>query len=540
MTKHLNFIIFLLFSAFTLLINVGSYGVVETSDARYAEISREMFQNKDYIHPNFLDVHHYHKPPLTYQITALGYELFGTNAFGARFFLQIAVIVQLLLVYAISLLLFNDRKTALWSSIIYFSFPIVLISSRNLTTDAFLTTFVLGAIYFWIKYRQSGYYKYLYLFTLSLAFGFLTKGPVIFIVPLPFIVLFNRIERPKQTWSFHHLTAWLLFLIVAGYWFFYLIYENPTFLDYFLGRQTVDRFSKNAFNRTEPFWYFLVFSPLIGLPWLIGILFNFKKYINKVLTKNIYTVLALSFIIPLLFFSISSSKRILYILPIYGLLAILLSQLLAKLKDKQWKKLLMIISVFAVLISLGIIILKFAKVDWIVSNWLIILSIVLLSVVFFIVRSKYTLSTKSVLISVITTGYLLVAGSHIMSKNELEINSSKPVSEFIINQKLNDRNIYIYNSLKPSIAFHLNQSIISLYDGNDNVLREKQFETDNTWQSFWYDLSQATDNENNKLKAQLEKPSVIISYKKPIKEERSWLIESFSHSTKIGKYYIYY
>ena len=101
--KTNSLIILLIIAAFSLLINVGSYGVVESSDARYAEIGRAMYLSGDYLHPNLMEVHHYHKPPFTYQITALGYRIFGINAFGARFFLQIAVLIQIILVYYLSL-----------------------------------------------------------------------------------------------------------------------------------------------------------------------------------------------------------------------------------------------------------------------------------------------------------------------------------------------------------------------------------------------------------------------------------------------------
>ena len=136
-----------------LTFNLGSWGITETSESRYAEISREMLVNNDYVHPKLLGIHHYHKPPITYQITTLGYKIFGVNEFGARFFLQIAILIQLILVYNITLLFYKKKKIAFSAMLIYFSFPIVIISSRNLTTDAYLTTTVLASIFFWLYYK---------------------------------------------------------------------------------------------------------------------------------------------------------------------------------------------------------------------------------------------------------------------------------------------------------------------------------------------------------------------------------------------------
>lgn len=146
MKRNLNLIIILVIPGIALLVNSGSYGVMETNEARYAEIAREMNESGDFLNPLFLNILYYHKPPFTYGLTVLGYKLIGVSNFSARFFLQIAILIQLFLVCQLTMLLFKKKQTALWAALIYFSFPVVLISSRNLTTDTYLSTFVLTSI----------------------------------------------------------------------------------------------------------------------------------------------------------------------------------------------------------------------------------------------------------------------------------------------------------------------------------------------------------------------------------------------------------
>lgn len=537
--KTNSLIFFLIIAAFALLVNVGSYGVVESSDARYAEIGRAMYISSDYLHPNLMEVHHYHKPPLTYQITALAYSIFGINAFAARFFLQIAVLLQIILVYYLSLELFNNRKTALWAALIYFSFPLVLVSSRNLTTDAYLTTFALLSIYAWVKYRKSGKYAYLYLFTISLALGFLTKGPVIFIVPLSFVITYNRIEKAKNTFNFNHIVAWLLFLGIASSWFIYLANHNQTFVDYFLGKQTVDRFSKNAFNRSEPFWYFWVYAPLTGLPWLFILPFMIKNSKDRFTKNSFYTVLVISFLIPLIFFSISSSKRILYILPFYSMFALLTAQLLDKASDKSLKKYKNFIFGYALLILSAFAVSVFINTGFLISIGLSVFAIMtLVFVIWLFFSNRFNLKTKQVYITFIVSVFLVIGSSKVMSDNQLKVNSNKPVTDFLIQKNLSNRTILIYNTRKPSIEFHLNKTVISLYDGNNNLNRETQFEDNLNWKKYLINLK--VDQEIIYLKQVLEQPTVLLTYKHNLPEKRKWIIEQYKNRKKIGKWMIYW
>ncbi len=535
-----SLIVILIIAVFALLINVGSYGVVESSDARYAEISRAMYLSGDYIHPNLMEVHHYHKPPFTYQITALGYALFGINAFGARFFLQIALLIQLILVYYLALELFNKRETALWSALIYFSFPLVLISTRNLTTDAFLNTFALLSMYAWVKYRKSGNYSYLYLFTLSWALGFLTKGPVIFIVPLFFLIGYNRIEKAKNKFSIHHVLAWLIFFVIGFSWVIYLIAENPGFVDYFLGKQTVDRFAdKSAFHRTEPFWYFWAFAPLVGLPWLLLLPFMIKNRQDLFKKRSIYRVLAVSLLIPLIFFSISSSKRILYILPLYSLFALLIAQLLDVETDKKTKIYTNFNLGWAVLLLGAFIIAPFVDTEIQISKLLAVFAGIFLLFIFWLYRApQFNLKLKAVYIAFTVSVFLVIGSSKVMSDNELLINSNKPLTDFLIKENLNKRTILIYNTRKPSIEFGLNKPVVSLYDGDYDLNRETQFETDNNWKKYLINLQ--NEQETSYLMELQKKPTVFLVYKNSLPDNRKFLIENYQNRKVMKKWTIYY
>lgn len=539
MTKHKEILLLLLAAAFVLIFTAGSYGVIETSDARYAEIGREMFISGDWLHPNLLDVHHYHKPPVTYQITALGYELFGVNAFGARFFLQVAILLQILFVYLLTLQFAQEKKVALWAAAIYFSFPIVLIASRNLTTDAFLSTFTLLGIYSWVMYRKSGKFPWFYAFTVSLALGFLTKGPVVFLAPSIFALFYNRLERSKREWSIHHLAAWILFLVIAASWFVYLAFDNPAFWDYFIGRQTVDRFSNNVFHRSEPFWYFIVLAPLLGMPWLLVLPWFIKKLKIRFSPKSIEGVLLLSVALPLLFFSLSASKRILYILPLYPLLAVAVALMLEKIKEKS-RVPLRLTGSYALLLFLALGIAPWIPGKIAFPSFLTLSSLALIGLLAWFWRSDFWgEKSKSVLISFVAAAYTLLAATALFTYSVESFKIARPATEWIRNNHLDDREILIYNRRLPSVAFEMNRSVVSLYDGDRSLNREVAFEKDDKWKHYLYNLGKKSEQE--RLKALLKNNhTLLIVYRGSLPKKHQWLESHYREKKCLGRWTIYY
>ncbi|QNP52328.1 glycosyltransferase family 39 protein [Hymenobacter qilianensis] len=138
-------------------VGLGAWGPLESSEARYAEIGREMLVTGDWLHPRLLGIQHFHKPPLTYWLTAAGLTIFGPHAAGVRILPVLAVLLQVLLMYKLGELLFKgDRARALAAAVVYGTLPVVLISALNVTTDAYLATLELAAAYGILRYYAGG------------------------------------------------------------------------------------------------------------------------------------------------------------------------------------------------------------------------------------------------------------------------------------------------------------------------------------------------------------------------------------------------
>lgn len=533
----------LLISFILLIVNLGSWGLTETSEARYAEIGKEMLERGDYLHPKLMGISHYHKPPFTYQITALGYKIFGINEFGARFFLQLALIFQLLLVFKLGELLFKDRNLALSAMLIYFSLPIVLIASRNLTTDLYLTTTVLGALYFWLKYNLGGLKKiHLYLFFIMLGIGCEIKGPIGLIFVLVFMVSYYVITKRKPRLNFHHFLGFVLFMLLAVGWYLLVLRERPILWEYFFEGQLVDRIVSKSFHRSKPFWFYFFTIPLVGLPWVIFLVHQSANKFRKMKSnKSIELVLLTSLIVIFMIFSLFKTKLILYILPAFGFVALLTARLLSQAKELVLKTYNKIIFVIASIFSTSIIVLSFLELNF-QFNGLLALAIGFTSFISFLILLKG--SYKKPYLKTIWLGYtfgclVLIMGTDFMIQNQASLNSTKPVMNFISQELPEVNTILVYNYLLPSAEFYSKKKIVTLNNGHNTVQRETQFESNDNWKYFNLDLR--TGNGREKTISTLQKSTVLITKKKyNIDSKALFLLENFKHYKDFGVWRIYY
>ena len=530
----------LLVSAVLLLFHSGKWGVIETSEARYAEISKAMFLNKDYIHPKLLEINHFHKPPVTYYITVLGYKIFGVDEFGARFFLQIAILIQLILIYNITLLLFKEKRLALTAVLIYFSLPLVLISSRNLTTDAYLNTFILTSVYLWLYYKERRKPFLLYLYYLTLGVIFETKGPVGLLFPVIFIISHKIIFKEKLEKNIHQFFGILLFLVVSAAWYLALAIKNPNIIDYFINHQLKDRMLTNAFNRGKPFWYYLVTVPLVGLPWFIILLVYLKSKFKQIL-KERKTMLILYVTVLTIFvlFSAFDTKLIFYVLPMFGFMAVLTAKILSEVSQKT-------LDIYnKVILGLGILFLFVLFLASVVNigyrfNLTFAIILTISNVIAYLLVLKYLSGyLKTATLSYLFGCLLLVSGTIILTENQDQLNSTKHTVSFIDTQLKDVKNIVVYNYLLPSTKFYSDKAIITLNDGYYTANRETQFETNSNWKKHLIDVR--TETGRQQADSIVRHQSVLISRKKVELPDYLDFLNHLPYQKKeFGKWVIYY
>lgn len=524
--------------AILMLATSGLWGVVETSEARYSEIAREMLRSGDWLHPRLMDIYHYHKPPLTYWVTAASFSIFGVNSFAARFFLTVAWCIQVFLVFRIARMLFKkDEQVAYFAALIYATSPIVLISVRGLTTDAYLTTFILLAIYAWIKFLDTAKVRFLYAMAAATGLGFLTKGPVVLVLPVFAIIgLSTWYPRPFPGMGKIALGV-LLFLGIAFWWFIFLTLEDARFADYFFFRHVVDRIAHaEVFARAEPWYYYLPLIPAIYIPWIAVLLLR-KGERSERATEFRRLVIRLAlwwFLAPLVLFSLFTSKLILYILPLSIGFSLVAAWLLASRIDSGplW-----IFFSLIVIVYLGLSVAPFSASGFTRTPALLILPPVALILSVGTLFFKLTRASIVSLWSFLFAATLILYASLFFRANSLEVNAITPIASFIKEKGMRDRDIMVYAALLPSLSFELDKDIISVYQEGASFKRETQFQGNDQWKSLLIDMS--GEEGWTKVKSVLSEKTVLIS-KHKLPEKVESVVRGGWQEKKFGRWIVYY
>jgi len=298
--------------------------LAEPDEARYAEVAREMVSSGDWIVPRvngdvFLD-----KPPLVFWAEAAALKVLGVHDWAAR----LPVLIAALLCLVVTFLLARELvgSVAAWLAVLLLATaPLFFGMGQVLTLDVPLTlwtTASMAAIWFGYSRTSKAWYRLAYV---CCALGVLTKGPVaVLLVALPALLfLLDRGREGDFRRAFDPFGV-TLFLLVSLPWFIAMESREPGFLFQFVAHHHFERFV-NPWQHREPFWFFIPVLLVGFFPWSLLWLCErrgTRHLLEGALRRPQALFIAVYALVPLLFFSASSSKLIPYILPAFPPLAI--------------------------------------------------------------------------------------------------------------------------------------------------------------------------------------------------------------------------
>lgn len=358
-------------SAAIFLTSLQSTSLWDQDEGYFASTAAEMHARGDWIVPIYNGEMFGHKPPFMYWMMMLGYELFGTTEFAARFFTGVFGVATTLLTYHLARHLFN-AKVGWWAGLILASGLMFSVASRAATPDTYLTFFATLSLYLFAvsgpfnkkldepsteetnRSHLPSRWKDFAIIYAVMGLATLVKGPIGFFFPMAVIGLYLLCMTPirniestkfwrrtfealkpfgpvnflKTVWRMRIFTAIAAILLVAGPWFVVVgMKTNGAFLNEFFGVHHFNRFSTPMDSHQGPVVYYLA-SILVGMfPWSIFAIPSVMLVIQHI-HKKAAQYPALIFMscwagVYVGIFSLASTKLPNYILPAYPALAVL-------------------------------------------------------------------------------------------------------------------------------------------------------------------------------------------------------------------------
>lgn len=309
-------------------------------EARYSEIPREMVVSGDYTTPHLNNIKYFEKPVLFYWMQSASIHLFGLSEWAMRLPNMLMALLGCLFTYATGRILFN-RASGIIGSIILATNLLYFAMAHIVTLDMTVTVWLTLSLFSFLIGTQTtqplSRRLLLYAFYVCAALAVLTKGLIGIIFPGmiigAWIVLLNEWRLLKIVYL---PTGIILFLVIAVPWHIFVQLKNPEFLYFYFIDQHFIRYLTMEAGRYKPFWFWLPIVILGFLPWTVflpqAIYQHFpKNWITRFhYKKELFLLLWAGLIF--IFFTLSNSKLIPYILPIFPPLALLISHYLVT----QW------------------------------------------------------------------------------------------------------------------------------------------------------------------------------------------------------------
>ena len=322
--------------------------LIQPDEGRYAEIPRQMLATGDWIVPQLNGLPYVEKPPLQYWATAAAYALFGVHDWVSRLWNLLLGIAGVVAVGAAGHRLFGARA-GWYAALILMSAPLYLLVGQVNLLDMGVTFFLSAALLCFVLAQQdqastAQRWRWMLLCWSALGLGFLQKGLEALAVPGVALVAYTVLRRDATLWGRLHLGAGLAVLAVWVLpWNVLLALRDGRYAEFFLIHEHFTRFLTTEHQRVQPFWYFG--AVLVGacLPWT-GLMLQSAWSALRSRTR-VGAPGSLHFDVPLalavwaatvvVFFSLSGSKLVPYIMPCVPPLALLAGRALALREDSR-------------------------------------------------------------------------------------------------------------------------------------------------------------------------------------------------------------
>ena len=308
------------------LLGLGDRNIWIPLEARYALVAREMLEAGHWILPHLGGEVYADKPPLLFWaiacISALGS---GVTEWTARLPTALAAVGVCLVTWQLGVRLFSP-PAGLLAALVLATSGGFFWSGRQALPDMLLTLWTTGALWGLWEWFSGKHRQGVIAAGLCMGFATLTKGPVGIVLPSLCGLIYLLVRRQRPTlWGRDVLLCLGVFLGLALSWFVPAVtLGGPEYAQATLLHHSLERYVR-AWEHTAPWYFYLGAFPAEFLPWTLFLphaLLTAVKLRRHQGHAGWWFVLC--WLVTILgFFSISTGKRDIYILPAFPAAALL-------------------------------------------------------------------------------------------------------------------------------------------------------------------------------------------------------------------------
>lgn len=335
--------------------------MMDTTEPRYAEISRLMVERQDWVTPWFDEqTPFWGKPPLSIWGQALAIQWFGPNDLAPRLPSWLLAFVLAWMTAHLATRRYG-RPAGLWAALALVSMALPFASAGAVMTDMFLVLGVMMSLssFAMVLMGEASFWRWI--FFIGLAVSMLAKGPVgVVLTGIPMGGWFLFAGGWRRVWA---VLPWvrgtLLTLLLVTPWYLAAETRTPGFLDYFFIGEHVRRFTEpgwagDLYGRAheEPRGMIWLYWLAASFPWGLLLLWRAGQWIAlsraKVLRADPVMLLLVGWMLaPMLLFTLAGNILWTYVLPGLPAVAVLLAPALQDLNARLRQGLLWLVPMLA-------------------------------------------------------------------------------------------------------------------------------------------------------------------------------------------------
>lgn len=484
--KDKKIFLFLFITIIIFLQGLTRIPVLDRDEARFATSSKTMIETNDFIDIKMHNEYRYKKPVGIYWTQVLSNYFFGEPPYDKIWVYRIpslfGIILSLFLIFISVKKIFAEKEAIL--SILFLVLSLLTISEvHQAKTDGFLFLFIVICNLLSIRLINEGKLDYplKIAYFVSIAFGILVKGPIIFIFTVLPLLVFSVVQKKnflKLLWTKFGL---LIFLIISVPWFVLItiksggVFWHESLLNDLFNKVTSGQESHGFIPGYYTILIFLFFWPAsIFIPNLIlNMKKNFRSYL---IDDQLRSFLIISSFIPFFIYEIIPTKLPHYVFPCYASLSILVSSEITKKRSSdllRFSLIPLVIFPITILIVIGFAIYEYSTFD---LNFFIITFFFLSligSLIFFLKKKKI-----KELIIICSAHQLLVYFSAVLFLvPRLETFwIAKNINDTIDLNNPNYEVVYHFGFNEPSLLFYTSHKAekMNIIDINTNEIKEKR------------------------------------------------------------------